>query len=426
MERYYVSMEQHGSWVPVGTIEGEDSYSARFAYSARYRERPDAAAVSVRLPLQEEPFSPAATRIFFEGLLPEGFTRRAVAEWMRADEDDYLAILHGLGRECLGALLISRPGDPLQAGYERISHAQVRALAEEGATRSAELVTRAHLSLTGASGKVGLYYDPDENCWYLPHGTAPSTHIVKQSHIRLRDIVTNEQLIQMTAARCGLDVPESFIVNTGAGADGDVLLATARFDRRFPEEPVLIDGLPRPLRLHQEDLAQALGIPAARKYERSPEEGYLRAVFELLRRVSSNPIEDQLKFWDRLVFNYLAGNTDAHLKNFSLLYGPGGREIRLAPAYDQLSTAVYESSTRDMAFSIGGDTRLEAIGRGSFARAAAQVGLSSRLALARFDRLAEHFVPALRASAQELSSLGFPAAGRLEERILRAGGIARL
>ena len=61
----------------------------------------------------------------------------------------------------------------------------MKALAAEGAQKSAEIVTRSHLSLTGASGKVGLYYDTAGNQWYLPQGTAPSTHIVKQSHVRL-------------------------------------------------------------------------------------------------------------------------------------------------------------------------------------------------------------------------------------------------
>lgn len=53
------------------------------------------------------------------------------------------------------------------------------------------------MSQTGASGKVGLYYDEEK--WYLPIGEAPSTHIVKQSHVRLKRIVANEQLCLLTA-----------------------------------------------------------------------------------------------------------------------------------------------------------------------------------------------------------------------------------
>ena len=51
-----------------------------------------------------------------------------------------------------------------------------------------------------------------------------------------------------------------------------------------------------------------------------------------------------------MVFNWLLGNTDAHVKNFSLLYSPGLRRVRLAPAYDLVSTAAYRQSTREMAF----------------------------------------------------------------------------
>ena len=66
-----------------------------------------------------------------------------------------------------------------------VTEHQVKALAAEGAQKSVEIVTKSHLSLTGASGKVGLYYHEAGSRWYLPEGTAPSTHIVKQSHVRL-------------------------------------------------------------------------------------------------------------------------------------------------------------------------------------------------------------------------------------------------
>lgn len=100
--------------------------------------------------------------------------------------------------------------------YQLLSQSEVRELAREGATESAQLVTKAHLSLTGASGKVGLYFDDKEQKWYLPLGEAPSTHIVKQSHVRLKKIVANEQLCLLTARNLGIEISESFIVNTGS------------------------------------------------------------------------------------------------------------------------------------------------------------------------------------------------------------------
>ena len=187
-----IQIEQNGAMVPVGLIRGNDSGDACFEYFPEYLSRSDPAALSISLPLQREPFPPSQTASFFEGLLPEGFTRRSVAQWMHADEGDYLSILHGLGKECLGAICVTEGDEEFSAYYEPISDAQVRELAGEGTSKSVELVTKSHLSLTGASGKAGLYYDRVQSKWYLPHGTAPSTHIVKQSHVRLDNIVMNE------------------------------------------------------------------------------------------------------------------------------------------------------------------------------------------------------------------------------------------
>ena len=54
-------------------------------------------------------------------------------------------------------------------------------------------------------------------------------------------------------------------------------------------------------------------------------------MFEILRKYSAEPVTDQLRLWDIIVFNYLIGNIDAHIKNFSLLYGKDFRQIRLVP-----------------------------------------------------------------------------------------------
>lgn len=422
MEELIVSLERDGILCPVGSIRGESPLDACFAYTEEYRDRPDAAPISLSLPLQEEAFTPTQTKNFFEGLLPEGFTRRTVAQWMHVAEEDYLSILHGLGRECLGALCITAEGEKSEASYERITPQQVQELAAEGATKSAELVTKAHLSLTGASGKAGLYYDVEHGEWYLPRGSAPSTHIVKQSHVRLDAIVTNEQLALQTAARCGIETAKSFIINTGAGEDREVLLATERYDRCFIPQGWRIGLLPCPLRLHQEDFAQALGIPAAEKYEREGQH-HLHDMFALLRKASADPIADQLKLWDLLVFDWLIGNTDAHVKNFSLLYGQNQKSVRLAPAYDLVSTSIYEQSTREMAFRIGGASLLEEIDREAFRLAAREAGLGERMALRRFDTLCEGFEKALRISAEELATQGFAKAPELAERILATGGI---
>ncbi|MDO5139608.1 MAG: type II toxin-antitoxin system HipA family toxin [Oscillospiraceae bacterium] len=423
MRTLEISIEVNGRQIPVGRITGTAPQDACFAYSSEYihaGHRP----ISISLPLQEEPFTANATRNYFEGLLPEGFARKSVSEWLHADEDDYLTILQALGRECLGAIRVSSSGDPNE-GYEALSVEDVKALAREGIRRSTDLVVQAHLSLTGASGKAGLYYDGTDEKWFLPKGTAPSTHIVKQSHVRLGGIVTNEQLSMMTAKALGLEVPESFIVNTGGRKDQDILFVTRRYDRVFPEQPELIDGLPRPLRLHQEDFAQALGIRAREKYEQ-PGQDYLRRIFEMLRGFSSDPINDQLKLWDMMVFDYLIGNTDNHIKNLSILYSPNLKSIRLAPAYDIVSTCVYRESIRQMAISIGGIFDIDRITRKQFETAAEDAGLGKRMAMERFDLMADRFENALKESASVMSEMGFQESDVIRDKILQSGGYRNL
>ena len=147
-----------------------------------------------------------------------------------------------------------------------------------------------------------------------------------------------------------------------------------------------------------------MGIPAAAKYEQTSD-GYMRGMFEILRKYSADPVTDQLRLWDTIVFDYLIGNTDAHIKNFSLLYGKDLRQIRLAPAYDIVSTVIYEQSTRDMSFRIGGTMALDDMSRDSFRAAAREAGLGERMALRRFD------------------AIGYNKATELENRILETAGI---
>ncbi len=422
MSLLQVRIEVDGEQIAVGKIAYNDWRSAVFSYDESYLEN-SGKAISLSLPLQREFFSAEQTKNFFEGLLPEGFTRRAVAQWLQVDENDYVAILRGLGTECLGAVQIIDETFSDESHYERLGLNEVKALANEGAEKSAAIMTETHLSLAGASGKVGLYYSDEDTAWYLPKGIAPSTHIVKQSHVRLKNIVANEQLALMTARRLGIDTSESFIVNTGTCQDGDVLLASKRYDRTFLNSTRRIDGLPRPLRLHQEDFAQALGIGAENKYEK-PGQHYMKMVFELLGRYSVQPIKDKLELWRRIVFNYLIGNTDGHIKNFSLLYSSDLSKISLAPAYDVVSTTVYPQSTRKMSIAIAGEFLLDNISRDTFMTAAGEAGLGKKLAGEIIDELRDGFISALEESADELAGNGFENAVEIAKRIEQTGGIA--
>lgn len=190
-------------------------------------------------------------------------------------------------------------------------------------------------------------------------------------------------------------------------------------------EPKLINQLPVPARLHQEDFAQALGISSFHKYEHN-QEGYLKKMFSLLRAFSSDPLTDQLKLWDICVFNYLIGNTDNYIKNLSLLYSQDLKGVRLAPAYDMVSTAIYESSTKEMALSVGGVYLLDRIERRHFEKEAQNAGLGVKLAMKRFDDMASGFEKALSRAAAFLTEQGFASAEEIQKRILQKGGIRYL
>ena len=95
--KYLVSIERSGRPVPVGSIEGESTDEASFRYSEAYLNEPEAAPISLSLPLQADPFTPRRTRCFFDSLLPEGYTRQSVIRYLKLNETDFLSVLHALG-----------------------------------------------------------------------------------------------------------------------------------------------------------------------------------------------------------------------------------------------------------------------------------------------------------------------------------------
>lgn len=429
MEKLYVFLERLGTFEKVGELVRHEKKQITFSYCKEYLDKSGARPLSINLPLQEAPFGTQTTEIFFEGLLPEGFLRRQLASSMKTIENDYFSMLKLLGAECLGAVWIFAPDEERsEPDYVEVSKDMIRALAKEGAGESVSLMMQTHLSLTGASGKAGLYYDERSGKWYYPLGTAPSTHIIKQSHVRYKNMVVNEKLCLLTASRLGIDVPESFIVETAGFDDGEILFATKRYDRIFRSEGAEqkeIAGLPAPYRLHQEDFSQALGIRSSDKYEK-PGGEYLKKAFDLIRNYAEDPIADSYKLWDYLIFDYLIGNTDNHIKNLSFLYSPDQRSVKLAPLYDTVSTVIYDSSTHDMSMSIDGKYKLEEIKRQSFENITGDLYLGKKRAMEHFDRLKDGFENALNDAASELDAKGFETAFEIKEKILKAREISAI
>jgi serine/threonine-protein kinase HipA len=143
------------------------------------------------------------------------------------------------------------------------------------------------------------------------------------------------------------------------------------------------------VRVHQEDVCQALAVHPARKYQSEGGPG-AREVVELLRQYSGAPVEEVLTFVDALAFNWIAAATDAHAKNYSILFGREGL-IRLAPLYDLASALPYSGKQIQklkLAMSIGGRYRVREIGAHRWEKLAGELKLSFEEVRARVQQMA--------------------------------------
>jgi serine/threonine-protein kinase HipA len=180
--------------------------------------------------------------------------------------------------------------------------------------------------------------------------------------------------------------------------DGIRCLYSERFDRAR-------DAAGAVVRLHQEDVCQALGLLPTQKYEADGGPS-VAAVIALLRRQPSPRIALDVNAFVRAVLTcFLLGNGDAHGKNFSLLYDPAAG-IRLAPLYDVVSTAVYDDLTPRLAMAIGGVDDPSRVDLGCWRRLGAEAGLGG--ALPRFvQRWSAEILAAAEAGLREAEREGW-------------------
>ena len=355
--------------LPVGSI---DTVNRTFSYSDDYLTNSVATPLSCSLPLRDEPFSEIEFRPYFEGLLPEGSSRDAIAAQLRTSPDDYLTILAECGRECIGDVLAwdADSGDVPTSdwGYKSITYPELAEMLSSTADIATENIG-SRLSLGGSQGKIGLatfHHEGEEIEWLRPFGLAASTHILKVGS--LRDIPENE-FICMTAARtCKIEVPDISILSYGRP-----VVAVRRFDRIIQSASETAEVS----RLHQEDFAQALGVYPSLKYQEL-EGGTLRSVSRLIRRVSENPIRDLEQLARLVYFDYVVGDCDNHIKNLSFLWRVGRRSPRLSPAYDIVSTTYFERFSRDMAFALGGVRDIDTVGVDELLSVGDEMGISHK------------------------------------------------
>jgi len=404
----------------VGQLIQDDGGQMSFTYAEGWLKMPGTVPLSQSLPLRAEPFKARECRGFFGGILPEQAKREIIARNLGISARNDYAMLERIGGECAGAVTFVPAGGALPErnyDYRKLSDKELAGILRELPTRPLLAGDKGiRLSLAGAQDKVAVRIEGGEVS--VPLGGAPSTHILKPAVERFEGVVFNEALCMKLAAAIGLPAAG---VETRT-VDGVDFLIVGRYDRHHRKSA---DDKPKLERLHQEDFCQALGIVSELKYqiEGGPS---LKQCFALLRDVSSAPVIDLAKLLDAVIFNYLVGNNDAHGKNYSLLYKPlekGGRETRLSPLYDIVSTVYYPDLSRDMAMKIGDEYSSENVTARDFEQLAEEAGLGKALVRRRVPELANTVIEAI-AKVETLNPTAEKVASLIRARCEKARGFA--
>jgi serine/threonine-protein kinase HipA len=377
-----------------GTLTRLRGGQLRFDYDDDYRARPNVTPLSVSMPTQIRSHSDHVITPWLWNLLPDNDA--VLARWARqfqvSASSPFSLLATPIGLDCAGAVRfvppeqaereINRPGEITWLTDDEVAE-RLRELKADSTAWLGRSFT-GQFSLAGAQAKTALL--SRDGRWGVPHGAAATTHILKPAVAGLDDHDLNEHLCLDAARRAGLIAARTHVARFG----NETAIVVDRYDRR------LVDG--QIIRVHQEDLCQALGIPPSEKYQNEGGPGPARIV-ELFRRVMSPRNADiaVTRFFDALVWNWLVGGTDAHAKNYSLLLAGG--QVRLAPLYDIASALPYGPHERKLklAMKIGGDYRVFPF-HNSWGKAADELGIDTEFAFARIreltGRVAEAFAEA--------------------------------
>lgn len=369
----------------IGRIQRDKRGRLVFLYAEDWREAPEAHPLSLSMPLAAAEHGHAVTEAFLWGLLPdnEAILSRWASRFHVSARNPFALVAH-VGEDCAGAVQFVRPErlDAIRSAEpEPVEWLDAHAVAERlrllRADHSAWRAPRdtGQFSLAGAQPKTALLLE--EERWGVPSGRIPTTHILKPPTGAFDGHAENEHFCLALARRLGLPTASSSLLHF----EDEIAIVIERYDRRRTDSGIL--------RVHQEDICQALGVPPMRKYENEGGPGP-PAIIELLRSHSSNREEDVATFLDALGFNWLVGGTDAHAKNYALLIASGGR-VRLAPLYDLASALPYDDmqfQKLKLAMKIGPDDRLRDIGAREWRRLAESVRVEPDALVQRLAALA--------------------------------------
>jgi serine/threonine-protein kinase HipA len=343
----------------VGRVRRGARSRLTFIYDDDWRKAPDAYPLSLSMPLAAKEHGPTAVQPFLWGLLPDN--EQVLDRWAKkfqVSPRNAFALMSHVGEDCAGAAQFVTPErlEAIRSGKEDkiewLSEADIakrlKALRQDHAAWRLPRDT-GQFSLAGAQPKTALLLQNGR--WGIPSGRIPTTHILKPPTGHFDGHAENEHICLELAAKLGLPSAKSKVVHF----EDEIAIVIERYDRQVSGNDIL--------RVHQEDVCQALAIMPTRKYQNeggpTPDD-----IIELLRTHSTDRQTDVDTFVEALCFNWLIAGTDAHAKNYSILLA-GGPAVRLAPLYDVASILPYDEydiQKLKLAMKIGGEYRLRRIG----------------------------------------------------------------
>ncbi len=367
-----------------GTVTRLPQGRLRFDYDDDYRGRSEATPLSLSMPTQVTSHPDNVVTPWLWGLLPDNDA--VLSRWARefhvSASSPFSLLGSPIGEDCAGAVrfapldqvdrILNRPGDVTWLTDDQVAE-RLRDLREDSTSWLGRSFT-GQFSLAGAQAKTALLHS--EGRWGVPSGSIPTTHILKPAVSGFDDHDLNEHLCLDAARRAGLLAARTRVVRFG----DESAVVVDRYDRVYREERIL--------RVHQEDLCQALGDPPTLKYQNEGGPS-ASAIVGLFRRAMPPRIADSAvwRFADALIWNWLIAGTDAHAKNYSVLLADN--QVRLAPMYDVASALPYGTHEKRLRFAmkIGGDYRVFPE-RSTWPGAARDLGVDPARLIARVRELA--------------------------------------
>ena len=190
----------------------------------------------------------------------------------------------------------------------------------------AEQVIRAQTSLTGVQPKLSLNLNKHDGCNRLTIVGLWGDYIFKPQTEAYRQLPENEDLTMHLAEAAKIKVVPHSLIRL---SDGKLGYITKRIDRTKNGE-----------KIDMEDMCQLTLHPTEYKYKSSYEQ-----IARTITKYSSTPKLDLTNYMQLLLYCFVTGNNDMHLKNFSL-YRPE-KDYLLAPAYDLLNTTIVNPKDKE-------------------------------------------------------------------------------